>query len=219
MKHLLFTLILLIGLSFVTTGNLCAQPTGRKDAVRFSYGFISVKIQGQAEVKLVSGEISAIAGLQKIKIVYNRDSTKVCDYDSEAAYLEHRCKDKDSGDCEGIRQRWANIHKEVCEPNFEDYFNRNAAKIGLVGYNNSSESLPTLLVRLRMEEPHYHTGGWNSPPYLVTECIFLDRSGHKLVAFELSAVGSPKGDNKERLRDCYAIAGKLLSKELVKYLK
>ncbi len=79
--------------------------------------------------------------------------------------------------------------------------------------------MPVLLVRLRMEEPHPHNGGWSSPPYVIMECTFFDDMGRELAVFELSAAGSSKGDNTERLRDCYAIAGKLLGKELVKKLR
>lgn len=216
MNRLFYVFFTLISLSFLQTGFLSAQTLGPSG---FRVGFVKVRIQSQADVKLVAGQIGSLSKITKVHIIYDRDSTKVCDYDSEAAYLEHRCKDKDSAAAEAIRQKWAYMHKEVCEPNFEDYFNRNANKVGISGFNNPNEKLPVLLVRMRMEEPHQHTGGWTSPPYVVAECSFFDASGNELAVFELSAVGSSKGDNTERMRDCYAIAGKLLSKEIVKRME
>lgn len=217
MKHIKTILVFFV--IYVLLPHLSySQPIGAVGPSGFRAGFVRIKIQGQAKVKLISGEAPALYGMRRVKIQYDRDSMQVCDYESEAAYLEYRCENKDSATSEAIKAKWFNTHIEVCEPNFEEYFNRNAAKIGLVGINNSPEQIPVLLVKVKMEEPHHHTIGWNTPPYIVMECWFFDTSGNRLAVFELSAVGSPNGDIRERLRDCYAIAGKLLSKELVKLL-
>jgi len=187
--------------------------------VGFRMGFVKVKIQPQAPVKLISGKISSLTNIRKVNIRYDRDSMKVCDYNSEAAYLDHRCEDKESSVAKSIREKWAYTHKEVCEPYFEEYFNKNGEKIGITGTNYSDEKVPILLVHITMEDPHHHTQVLNTPPYIIAECMFFDESGARLAVFEVKAIGSSNGDIQERLRDCYAIAGKMLAKDLAKRIK
>lgn len=183
-------------------------------------GAIKVKFQSQAAEKLISGDALLLLRIKKLDIRNTRDSMKVCEYGPEAAYLEQRCKDRDEAAAKAIRDKWTYMHEAVCEPGFAEYFNKYAAKEGITGINYSSEKLPVLLVKLKMEEPHYHPAGWNTPPSVTTmECLFLDTLGNELAVFQGSVIGNVKGNNQDRLKDCYSIAGKMRSRELVKRLR
>lgn len=214
-----YSLLLSIAFIFFGSPQIRAQNRSIVGASSFRMGLVRVKIQSQTPVKLVSGEIPPLLDVKQLQIRYQRDSMEVCDYGSELAYLEHRCKDKDSATAESIRQKWFRMHTDVCEPSFEEYFNKTSASMEIMSSNYSGMPLPILLVEVIKEEPHHHTAVYDTPPYLAMECTFVSGSGRKLAVFEVVAIGSPKGDNQDRLRDCYSIAGKLLAKDLNKMLK
>ena len=155
----------------------------------------------QKKIELASGNVGSLFD-KTIGLKFDYEYMAVCNFESEAAYLENIKKKKRKKKADRLIRKWTAMSKEMLEPNFQSYFNRSGEKIGLFVASDNMPTQGTLIVKVLKQDPHYHG---DTPPALFIECTFLDGQGFFLARLNLQA-----------LAECYSRAGRMLANDIVK---
>ncbi len=168
---------------------------------------------------LNSGEISSLAEVKKVNIVYDYSDLGVGAFRKEQDYIDKRYKEleeKEKGRGDKFKESWINDRKKSFEPHFEELFKKYAEKdINMTGTNYSTDNEYTLVVHTVFIEPGVNIGIYRKPAYIDLECTFQDKTGKALcVFFVKNAVGAQAMgfdyDVTSRLVESYGKAAKML---------
>lgn len=168
---------------------------------------------------LNSGDVTALAKIKSVNIVYDYSDLGVGAFRKEADYISKHSEDmekKEKGSSEKFKTDWVNARKTHYEPKFEEMFKKIGMKeINMDGTNYSTSSEYTLTVHTIFIEPGVNAGIYKKPSYIDMECTFSDKSGKALCVFYIkNAVGAQATGFdfavESRLIESYAKAAKML---------
>jgi len=169
------------------------------------------------EIKLASGDIQDLRNIKEFEIKFDYEALTKCDFNSEEAYLNNIRQKNSEKKANHLIHEWKTLPKTF-ESTFIDFFNKNASDVGISASVDTSGNKPMILIKVLREDPHYHQGENAAPPNISLECTFFDKEGNFLLRFTLTAFGSRKKDLSERFDECYAVAGKMLARDVTKRL-
>jgi hypothetical protein len=182
----------------------------------FSLGTMAQKI------KVASGKIKDLAGIEKIRIEYDYSDLGVGKFDVEEEYIAEKVADyneDEAGKGDQWREAWFNDRPTRYEPKFEELFSKYAAFLES-GQNVDSEVV--MQVHTTFIEPGFNVGVARKPASINLEVRFIQ--GNKMVA-SILILNSPGGgamgydfDAGYRISEAYAKAGKSLGRYLDKNL-
>lgn len=165
------------------------------------------------KAELIDGHFRNLMHVKTITINYDYSQMMIGpDSLSEKEYL----KDKKSE----FVETWLQLPKKQIEPRFHQKFAEVINRAGISAYNYFvSKSDAYLLVTVLKEDPDSHkTPFKNIPPYIELNCVFLNEKKEVLAGFSVKVHGSREKGIENRLGECYAIAGGILAKTIVKEL-
>ncbi|WP_317897367.1 hypothetical protein [Aurantibacillus circumpalustris] len=204
---------LLLTLSLLASCNFFGQRLYR-------IGGDVVRIQVQKKVELLAADPASLKKLHNVGIKYNFDSVFVCSFLNQEDYFKDLRENFSTNKAEKMISEWLALPKTTLEPRFELFFNKNINKIGIHGSNTiTREQDAILVVKILEEDPHLHRDDGYSMPHIITNCTFFDKEEKLIASFLITATGSRENNMSKRRAECYAIAGKMLAREVIKRLK
>jgi hypothetical protein len=168
---------------------------------------------------LNSGDISSLAAVKSVNIVYDYTDLGVGAFRKEEDYIKKHSEDmekKEKGSSEKFKKDWVDARTRRYEPKFEEMFKKMGMKeIEMDGANNSNANEYTLVVHTIFIEPGTNIGIYKKPAYVDMECTFKDKTGKDLCVFYLkNAVGEQMMGMdyavEARVVESYAKAAKML---------
>lgn len=186
---------------------------------------ISVKAQfssGGAAAPMTalnSGEITSLADVKSVNIIYDYTDLGVGAFRKEEDYIKKHSEDmekKEKGSSEKFKKDWVDARTRRYEPKFEEMFKKIGAKeIEMTGANNVNSNEYTLVVHTIFIETGTNIGIYKKPAYVDMECTFKDKTGKALCVFYIkNAVGEQMMGMdyavEARVVESYAKAAKML---------
>lgn len=168
---------------------------------------------------LNSGDISTLANITKVNLIYDYSDLGVGAFRKEEDYINKRVteiEEKKPGTSDKFKESWFDARKKTYEPQFELLFNKYAPKdINMSGTNYATDNDYTLLVHTVFIEPGVNVGIYKKPAFIDLECTFKDKDGKALCVFYIkNAIGSQAMgfdyDVSSRLKESYGKAAKML---------
>ncbi|HLC83597.1 MAG TPA: hypothetical protein VJI69_07190 [Bacteroidia bacterium] len=177
---------------------------------------------------LNSGDISSLANVKTVNIVYDYSDLGVGAFRKEEDYLKKKCDDLEakgkSADCKKFREDWVAARAKHYEPKFETMWKKYGVKEAMMDGSNNTAAEYTLTIHTIFIEPGVNAGIYKKPSYIDMECTFTDKSGKVLCMFYIkNAVGSQATGYdfavESRLVESYAKAAKMLAVAIKKERK
>ncbi|MBL7934116.1 MAG: hypothetical protein JNL60_19585 [Bacteroidia bacterium] len=199
---------------------------GQHDSSMFNFSPLQSNGMGKPVVRIVvnksfkqtAGWTEKLKDIGKVNIVYSYNSMGVCEYTSEKSFLEHKQKTYSAKKYAKFSNEWYAMREQSMEPKFLEYFNKNIMEVGMMGFNDARPADATLRVEILYMDPEDHRYVNSPPPYISTICTFFAKD-EILARYEFVAVGSREKNMRDRMTECFAIAGKMLSKNIVKKMR
>ena len=171
-------------------------------------------------------ELTFLKGEKVINLEYNYDNLKV-GKKPEAEYKKEKIDDfnkKQPGKGERWAEKWVNNRAAVYEPMFEELLNKILfkAKTNVTAAKNQTTAKYTLIVHTTMIEPGFNAVVMKVDPSCNFEFSWIENATKKVMAKgEMNRVaGHVMFDNdwefdpSNRIKECYAKAGKKIGKDL-----
>jgi hypothetical protein len=182
--------------------------------------------RSQPAIEFRGGELANLKGVTTVNIVYDYAHQMVGKFQNEEDYFaekgEKEEKFKNPEKLEAFKERWFSARTHSYEPRFEVLFNKYMKKEGLTGINYATSSNITLKVKTLKVEPGFKKFGSSKIADINVECIFLDQNGDVILRYyldEISVISEDNDPNEAMLTRSYAVAAKMLAKELLKGMK
>lgn len=176
-------------------------------------------------------DLAFLKGETTLNIEYKYDGMMVGKI-AEEDYKKDKIADfnkKQPGKGERWAEKWVNSREMVYEPMFEELLNKMLfkAKVGVTAAKKQASAKYTLVVKTTMMEPGFNAVVMKVDPSCNYEFEFVENASKKVLAkAELKRVmGIVMNDNdwafdpSNRIKECYAKAGKVWGKKLGKALK
>lgn len=194
--------------------------------IAFSFGALNAQKYTEGDKTL-----SFLAGETTINLEYSYNDMLV-GKKPEPEYIKGRVEDfnkKQPGKGERWKEKWINNRVAVYEPMFEELINKIMFKAKMkinIGKNQSAAKY-TLVVRTAMTEPGFNAVVMKVNPSCNFEFTWIETATKKVMAKgKLDKVqGVVMNDNDwdfdpaNRIKECYAKAGKVVGKTMEKALK
>ena len=196
-------------------------------------GALVVAAMGVNAQKYTSGDktLSFLAGEKDINLEYDYSDMMV-GKKPEAQYKEEKIADfnkKQKGKGERWAEKWVNNRSAIYEPMFEELINKIMvkSKMGTNISKNLKDAKYTLVVHTTMTEPGFNVMVMKVDPSCNFEFIWKENgTGKEMAKGRLDRVaGHVMNDSdwdfdpSNRLKECYAKAGKVVGKTMEKALK
>lgn len=167
----------------------------------------------QSRIKYTEGDPEALEQLKIAGIVFDYSRMTVSKYQNLDEYLTNI---KDPKTLQ--KQEWLSMFTELLEPTFLKTFALHAADRG-INLKLTPDTLATkvdLIVEvLNVNPDRQNKSDANSfPPNISFYYTFLNSDGSLVARFVSKGMGPNSKDLKIRLRECYAVAGKMLATEI-----
>jgi hypothetical protein len=191
---------------------------------------MGINIQAQ---QIIEGDVSLafITGENKFNLEYIYDGMMVgkkteIDYKTEKiAYYNQ----KQAGKGDSWAQKWVGSRAAIYEPMFEELLNKMLAKAkpGALAEKNKSDAKYTIVVKTIMLEPGFNSFVLKVNPYCDFEITWIETPTKKVMAKEFlnNVAGVVVADNdwdfdpSNRIKECFAKAGKMVGKKMAKKLE
>lgn len=178
--------------------------------------FMACAIASQAQkLKLIEGDLSALAGETSINTEFTYDNMKVGKDLTEEAYIaEKKTKldEKEKGRGDKWEKAWTDDRKERFEPQFRELFAKHSG-ISTVGDNAKY----TLIFKTTRTEPGWNVGVMRVPAYIDGEAWIVEKTNPSKVIAKITVTKAPGRDamgfdyeTGARLQEAYAKTGKEL---------
>ncbi len=195
-------------------------------------GFIAFTALNAKAQKFTEGDESLkfLAGQTNINIEYVYDGMTV-GKKTEAAYKAEKVdayNKKERGKGDRWAEKWVNSRSAVYEPMFEELINKMLAKETSISVGkNKKDAKYTIILKTVMLEPGFNSFVMKINPYCDFEVSWVETSSKKVVAkaFMDNVMGIVVNDNdwdfdpSNRIKECFAKAGKMVGKKMTKLLK
>lgn len=179
---------------------------------------ILASTQTSSRIKMTEGTIFDLARVNLAGIVFDYSRMTVGNYQNLEEYLNSKKKFSESE-----KQKWRNMFKETLEPKFLELFEQNAINrdLYLRLVPDTSKTKVDLIIDVLKVSPEKQD--FNNPdsqaPNVRFFYSFLDPQGNLVARFESIGFGPNRFDSKISLRECFAVAGKMLANEIYKQIK
>ena len=196
-------------------------------------GFIAFTSINAKAQKFTEGDesLAFLMGQTKINLEYVYDGMMVgkkTEAEYKAEKVEHYNK-KQPGKGDRWAEKWVNSRTMVYEPMFEELINKmlTKGKTGAMVARNQKDAKYTLVVKTIMLEPGFNSFAMKVNPYCDFEVAWLETSTKKVMAkaFMNNVPGVVVNDNdwdfdpSNRIKECYAKAGKMVGSKMAKKMK
>lgn len=173
-------------------------------------------IASQAQkLKLIEGDLSALAGQSSINTEFTYDNMKVGKDLTEEAYIaEKKAKldEKEKGRGDKWEKAWVDDRKERFEPQFRELFAKHSG-LSTVGDNAKY----TLIFKTTRTEPGWNVGVMRVPAFIDGEAWIVEKANPSNVIAKITVTKAPGRDamgfdyeTGARLQEAYAKTGKEL---------
>ncbi|MBN8697171.1 MAG: hypothetical protein J0L87_11640 [Bacteroidetes bacterium] len=196
-------------------------------------GFIAVTAMTAKAQKFTEGDesLSFLAGETKFNIEYVYDGMMVgkkaeADYKAEKIDAYNK---KQPGKGDRWAEKWVNSRSAVYEPMFEELINKMLfkGKTNASAAKNQKDAKYTIVVKTVMLEPGFNSFAMKVNPYCDFEVSFVETATGKVMAkaFLNNVQGVVVNDNdwdfdpSNRIKECFAKAGKMVGGKMAKALK
>ena len=189
----------------------------------------TVNVQAQ-KLKFSEGDekLSFLAGQTEVNLEFSYENMNVGKI-TEAEYKAEKIKkynEKQPGKGDKWAEKWENSRVSTYEPMFDELINKILfkKKTGAIVSKGKSGAKYTLIVRTTMQEPGFNSYVMKVNPSANYEMTFVETATKKVVAkAELMRVaGVVVNDNdfdfdpSNRIKECYAKAGKVMGTNMAK---
>ncbi|MBC8033729.1 MAG: hypothetical protein H7Y03_06250 [Chitinophagaceae bacterium] len=174
-------------------------------------------------------DLSFLAGQSKFNIEYNYDKMMVAEATEETYKKEKIAKfnEKQPGKGERWADKWVNSRALTYEPMFEELITKYLYKAnGGVAAKKQTDAKYTIYVKTINTDPGWNAVVMKRNPRCVFEISFIEiATGKTKAKGELKASGVLMGgsdwdfDPTNSIKECYAKAGKVVGKTIVKAVK
>jgi hypothetical protein len=188
-------------------------------------GLLAISLPGMSQkIKLVEGNVSALAGQKAITVEFIYDGMTVGKEKSETEYVTKKkaeLNQKEAGRGDKWSEAWVADRKDRFEPQFRELF----AKHSLM---TTAGDNPTykLIFKTTRTEPGWNIGISRVPAFIDAEVIIVETANPDKVIAKLTVKNSPGRDawgfdfdTGTRLQESYAKAGKEVGQFIVKNSK
>lgn len=196
-------------------------------------GFIAVTAMTAKAQKFTEGDesLSFLSGETKFNIEYVYDGMMVgkkaeADYKAEKIDAYNK---KQPGKGDRWAEKWVNSRSAVYEPMFEELINKMLfkGKTNATAAKNQKDAKYTIVVKTVMLEPGFNSFAMKVNPYCDFEVSFVETATGKVMAkaFLNNVQGVVVNDNdwdfdpSNRIKECFAKAGKMVGGKMAKALK
>lgn len=175
------------------------------------------------KLKVESGDLSVLKGIEKYKIIFEYDSLTVEGFETEADFLKEKMEKRElkkQGDGERFRQSWFSDRKELYEPSFIKNFNGYfimKKKIKL--YKNNPSCKYTVKLVTNKIYPGYNVGVWWEESKLWATIIIFETENPKNIVLkskEILIQGKTDYNGGVRIANSYGLLGKVFARFLRK---
>lgn len=177
------------------------------------------------KVKLLSGKLDALKGVENINLEYDYSKMGVGKFATEAEYIKSKKADynkKEEGKGDEWESAWIADRKNKFQPQFEELFTKHS---GLTA-GDIPEAKYTLIFKTKFTEPGYNVYVSRKNAEIDGEVTIVETANRSKVIARLSVLncqgrtfGGNDYDSGTRLQESYAVAGKGLGKFLKDELK
>lgn len=191
---------------------------------RIFFFFLLVTIGAKAQdVKLASGKIEVLKGVDSFQIVFDYSKLSVGDAGREANYIKMKkaeSEKKSPGSAYAWEEKWINDKSNKYEPKFVAEF----LKTSDIQIGNFEDTRYQLIFKPMLLEPGYNIGIRNKAANLNAEAWIVETSNPKKAIVKIkiedaSAKGKYDQDPAIRIADVYGDAARALSRFLGTALK
>jgi len=193
-------------------------------------GFIAFTGVAAKAQKFTEGDekLTFLKGEKKFNIEYAYDGMNVgkkTEVDYKAEKVDYYNK-KQAGKGDRWAEKWVASRTAVYEPMFEELINKQMAKTGAMAAKNQKDAKYTVLVKTVMLEPGFNSYVMKVNPYCDFEVSWIETASGKVMAkaFLNNVQGVVVADNdwdfdpSNRIKECFAKAGKMVGKTMAKAL-
>jgi hypothetical protein len=191
---------------------------------RIFFFFLLFTIHAKAQdVKLASGKIEVLKGVDSFQIVFDYSKLSVGDAGREANYIKMKkveAEKKSLGSAYAWEEKWINDKSNKYEPKFvEEFLKSSDIQIG-----NFPDTRYQLIFKPMLLEPGHNSGIRNKGANLNAEAWIVESSNPKKAIVKIkiedaSAKGKYDQDPGIRIADAYGDAARALSRFLGTALK
>ncbi len=175
------------------------------------------------KVNVTSGNLKDLAGVEKIKIVYDYSNLGVGKFKNEDDYIAKKMADAEKskpGTGDAWKAKWFDDRQKTYQPKFEDLFNKTNDKI-TAGANVESDVV--MNVHTTYIEPGFNVGVTRQPAYINLTITITKNNAPLAVVEIIKAPGQDymgfDYDAAFRISEAYAKAAKVLSNTIKKATK
>jgi hypothetical protein len=175
------------------------------------------------KIKVTSGNLKDLKGVEKIKITYDYTNLSVGDFKNENDYIAKKMADAEKskpGTGESWKSKWYNDRTARFEPKFEELFSKHSEK---VQSGKNVESDVVMNVHTIFIEPGFNVGVMRKSAF-INLIITFTKAGKEVAVVEMTKspgadVWGADFDAGYRISEAYARAGKVMGAYLTKSLK
>jgi hypothetical protein len=183
-----------------------------------------------SQVKLLSGNISALKGQSKVNLEYDYSKMAVGKFKDEAEYVAKKTADlnkKKPGDGDRWAEAWKNDRTAKFQPMLEKNLNDKLSnsKVGFVCEEHAQDAKYTLIIRTTFTEPGYNAGITRENAWIKLDVDLVETAnpGTVLASMQMKREDSINMmgydfDTGSRIQSAYDRAGEHLGSFLVKNL-
>ena len=195
-------------------------------------GFIAFTGLNAKAQKFAGGDesLAFLAGQTNINLEYDYDGMMV-GKKTEETYKDEKIEyyNKDEpGKGDRWAEKWVNSRSENFEPMFEELINKMLAKeTGISVGTNKKDAKYTIILKTILLEPGFNSYVLKVNPHCDFEVLWVETTTKKVMAkaFMDHIMGNLAFDTNwdfdmsNRIKECYAKAGKMVGKKMTKLLK
>lgn len=183
----------------------------------------------EANIKVIlkSGDAKQFKSHKSLNLVVSYENLKIGEYNSEKEYLDKKVKEnneKEAGKGEKWLNKWDYAKTNVWPQRFEELYNKVLdKKLGMKCDRNSQSNPYTLRVKVTYIEPGYNVGVSRKPASANFEFELVNSTNNAEVIASLYLNHVPGEDamgldfdSDKRIGECFAKAGKMLAKYILK---
>lgn len=176
------------------------------------------------KIVVKSGDLDFLKDQKKINIEYDYSNMGVGKFDKEEDYITKKVDElnkKEAGTGDEWKKNWLADRESRFEPKFEELFNANLEKNGLVG-GDFDDAPYTLILKTTFTEPGFNVGVARKNAYTDLEAVFVKTGTTDPIATVTIEKSPGRGgmgydfDTGFRIQESYAKAGKELGQYLSK---
>lgn len=177
------------------------------------------------KVKLVSGRLGMLSGVEKINVEYDYSRMGVGKFKNEKEYVKKKKSDyneKESGRGDKWEESWVGDRARRFEPKFEDLFTQQSG----ITAGDFSDAKYTLIFKTTFTEPGYNIGISRKNAEIDGQAWIVETANRSRVLAKISVensqgriFGGYDYDTGVRIQEAYAMAGKGLGTFIKKQIK